>query len=207
MLLYLVCFYKDNVLLNYVQALNGKLHQSKLEPSKQWVHILHFGSPIALTTVSIELNRNDVSPSSLANAFYHRIIFGRVGGRIFLKVFSGIAFKLLDDAACNQLHLALGGREINVLARIDKRRAADTYMHFFCATFKEVLYIVTKLCATDYRVITEYDTLVIEQRPVRDKLHFCYKLTALLCAWGETSGPRWGVFYNASLVWHILPSA
>lgn len=35
--------------------------QSWLEPSKQWVHILHFGRPMASTMFSMELKRRDVS--------------------------------------------------------------------------------------------------------------------------------------------------
>ena len=48
-----------------------------------------------------------------ATAFFlhQTLVFGRVGGGIFVEVLASVALKFLDDAPCDQLHVALRRRE------------------------------------------------------------------------------------------------
>ena len=44
---------------------------------------------------------------TLGNLIYHTLVLRRVGGRVLLQVLLIVALKVLDDTACNQLHIAL----------------------------------------------------------------------------------------------------
>ncbi len=153
---------------------------------------LHYGFD------GVELQR--CQSKFLANALNHRLVFGRIGCGILLEIFVMTTLKALYHASCDELHVAFGCRKVKELARIDERRAADADVHLFSSTVKQVLHVVAQLSSAHYRVVAEYDLLVLEQSLVGNQLHLGHKLTAFLGAGCKASGPCRGIFHDTALV-------
>ena len=92
----------------------------------------------------------------VSNLIYHSLILRRTGGSVFLKILVGIALKLLDNAAGNQLHITLGRSEVDERTAVYQWRTCNTHVALLQACLVEKhLNIVAKLGTTNDTVITE----------------------------------------------------
>ena len=112
------------------------------------------------------------SQSQLTAYLVHHLgILRRVGSCIFVEILISIALKLLDNAACDKLHIALGRCEIDERTAVNQRRTSYTHVEFLKSCIEQTLHIVAQLGATYDRVVAEQHTLAIDHSLVWYEFH------------------------------------
>lgn len=106
-----------------------------------------------------------------ADFLNHGIITGRIRSGILIKMSVRRAFELFDYPTGQQLHIALGGGEADILAAINQRGARNAHMHFLGAAVVEFLDIVIELSAAHDGVITEKGAFSLKHSTIGDKFH------------------------------------
>ena len=141
----------------------------------------------------------------VGNLIHHSLIFRRTCGSILLQILVGIALKLLDDSAGNQLHITLGRSKVDERTAINQWRTSDTHVTLLqTSLIEEHLHIVAKLGTAHDTVIAEQHTLTLQHSLVRNQLHLGYQRAHALVARCKASRPGRSIFGNTTLIRHAL---
>ena len=116
----------------------------------------------------------------LSDYLHHLGIFGCGAVHVAVQVLVAVTLQLLNDTARDELHLSLGGREVEELATVKQRRTANADMHLFGATLVHLLHVVAQLRAPHNGIVAKNDTLTFQQVAVGQQLHFGYMLAHIL---------------------------
>ena len=136
---------------------------------------------------------------------HHALVLGAVGAGVGLKVFAVVAFKVLDDAAGEELQVALAGAVVDEGTAIDERGTADAHVYLLGAELVQHLRVVAQLCAAHDAVVAEEDALALEHVAVGDELHLGHEVACLLVAGSEGARPGGCVLADGAHVGAAVP--
>lgn len=98
---------------------------------------------------SIELQAGQAQLASYL--IHHLLVLWRTSSGILIKILIGVALKLLDDAASDELHVALGRCEVDERTTINQWWTSDAHVTLLQSSLIEQhVYVVAQLSAANY---------------------------------------------------------